>query len=192
MPLTFRVEVNYVEVDAIVVDKRGEFVADLQQADFQVLEDGKPQAIKSFGLVRIPLERPEAPLFVRQPIEPDVQSNVRPFDGRVYLIVLDGLHTTALRTPWVRSAAKKFIETSMGANDIAAVVTTQGGANQDFTGNKRLLLAAVDRFMGNSLPSATLNKITQYNLQRQQSGGVTGSLADPEDMWNNSDRSLSL
>jgi VWFA-related protein len=181
MPLTFRVEVNYVEVDAIVVDKRGEFVADLQQADFQVLEDGKPQAIKSFGLVRIPLERPEAPLFVRQPIEPDVQSNVRPFDGRVYLIVLDGLHTTALRTPWVRSAAKKFIETSMGANDIAAVVTTQGGANQDFTGNKRLLLAAVDRFMGNSLPSATLNKITQYNLQRQQSGGVTGSLADPED-----------
>ena len=181
MPLTFRVEVNYVEVDAIVVDKRGEFVADLQQADFQVLEDGKPQAIRSFGLVRIPLERPEAPLFVRQPIEPDVQSNVRPFDGRVYLIVLDGLHTTALRTPWVRSAAKKFIETSMGANDIAAVVTTQGGANQDFTGNKRLLLAAVDRFMGNSLPSATLNKITQYNLQRQQSGGVTGSLADPED-----------
>ena len=82
MPLTFRVEVNYVEVDAIVVDRRGEFVPDLQQSDFQVLENGKPQAIKSFGLVRIPLERPEVPLFVTRPIEPDVQSNVRPFDGR--------------------------------------------------------------------------------------------------------------
>ncbi len=181
MPLTFRVEVNYVEVDAIVVDRRGEFVPDLQQADFQVLEDGKPQAIKSFGLVRIPLERPEAPLFVKQPIEPDVQSNVRPFDGRVYLIVLDGLHTRALHTPWVRAAAKKFIETSMGANDVAAVVTTQGQANQDFTSNKRLLLAAVDRFMGGSLQSATLNKIEQYNFQRQQPGGVTGTVADPED-----------
>jgi len=181
MPLTFRVEVNYVEVDAIVLDKRGEFVPDLAQADFQVLEDGKPQAIKSFGLVRIPLERPEAPLFVKQPVEPDVQSNVRPFDGRVYLIVLDGLHTRPLHTSWVRAAAKKFIESSMGANDLAAVVTTQGQANQDFTGNKRLLLAAVDRFMGGSLQSATLNRIEQYNFQRQQPGGVTGTVADPED-----------
>jgi VWFA-related protein len=181
MPLTFRVEVNYVEVDATVVDKRGEFVADLQQADFQVLEDGKPQAIKSFGLVRIPLERPEAPLFVKQPIEPDVQSNVKPFDGRVYLIVLDGLHTSVLHTSWVRSAAKKFIETSMGANDVAAVVTTRGQADQDFTSNKRLLMAAVDRFIGGALQSATLNKIEQYNFQRQQSGSVTGTVADPED-----------
>jgi VWFA-related protein len=181
LPLTFRVEINYVEVDAIVVDKRGEFVPDLQQADFQLLEDGKLQAIKSFGLVRIPLERPDAPLFVKQPIEPDVQSNVRPFDGRVYLIVLDGLHTSALRTPWVRSAARKFIETSIGANDVAAVVTTQGQANQDFTSNKRLLLAAVDRFIGNSIQSATLNKIDQYNIQRQQTGAVTSPIADPED-----------
>jgi VWFA-related protein len=181
MPLTFRVEVNYVEVDAVVVDKRGEFVPDLQQADFQVLEDGKPQAIKSFGLVQIPLERPEAPLFVKQPIEPDVQSNVRPFDGRVYLIVLDGLHTSAQHTSWVRSAAKSFIETSMGANDIAAVVTTRGQANQDFTSNKRLLLDAVDKFMGGALQSATLNKIEQYNFQRQRPGGVTGPVADPED-----------
>ena len=97
-PVTFRVEVNYVEVDAIVIDKQGDFVGDLQPGDFQVLEDGKPQAVSAFGLVRIPLERPEAPLFVTQPIEPDVQSNVRPFDGRVYLIVLDELHTSALHT----------------------------------------------------------------------------------------------
>jgi VWFA-related protein len=180
-PVTFRVEINYVEVDAIVVDKRGEFVADLEQADFQVLEDGKPQAIRSFGLVRIPVERPDAPLFARQPIEPDVQSNIRPFNGRVYLIFLDGLHTSALHTLWVRAAAKKFIETSIGANDVAAVVTTQGQANQDFTSNKRLLLAAVDRFMGNSLQSATLNKINEYNIRRQQPGGVPGALADPED-----------
>ena len=192
MPLTFRVEINYVEVDAIVVDKRGEFVADLQQADFQVLEDGKPQAIRSFGLVRIPLERPEAPLFVKQPIEPDVQSNIRPFDGRVYLIVLDGLHTSALHTPWVRAAAKKFIETSIGANDVAAVVTTRGQASQDFTSNKRLLLAAVDRFMGSSLQSATLNRIDEYNLQRQQPGGVTGRLADPEDAHRAYDASSTL
>jgi VWFA-related protein len=181
MPLTFRVEVNYVEVDAIVVDRRGEFVPDLQQSDFQVLEDGKPQAIKSFGLVRIPLERLEAPLFVTRPIEPDVQSNVRPFDGRVYLIVLDGLHTSAQNTTLVRAAAKKFIETSIGANDVAAVVSIQGMASQDFTSNKRLLLAAVDKFIGNSLESATLNRMNEYNNRNRQAGGIQGSLVDPEE-----------
>jgi len=171
-PVTFRLEVNYVEVDAIVLDKRGEFQSDLQQGDFQVFEDGKPQVVTSFGLVRIPVERPDAPLFVKQPIEPDVQSNVRPFNGRVYLIVLDELHTSPMHTPWVRSAATKFIETAMGANDVAAVVSTQGSANQEFTGNKRLLLAAVGKFMATGLQSATLNKIDDYNVLRQRPGGV--------------------
>jgi VWFA-related protein len=181
-PLTFRVEINYVEVDAIVVDKKGDFVDNLQAGDFQLLEDGKPQAISSFGLVKIPVERAEMPLFARHPIEPDVQSNARPLDGRVYLIVLDGLHTDALHTPWVRSAAKKFIQNSLGANDVAAVVSTQGSAAQDFTGNKRLLIAAVDRFMGNALQSATLNKIDDYNRNQGMGTATTTAPRDIDDL----------
>lgn len=180
-PVTFRLEVKYVEVDAVVVDKKGDFVNSLQAGDFQLFEDGKPQAITNFGLVEIPVERAEAPLFVRQPIEPDVQSNIKPFNGRVYMIVLDELHTEAMHTPWVRAAARKFIERSLGANDVAAVTSTQGAAAQDFTSNKRLLLEAVDRFMGNALRSATLNKIDNYNLARNI--GITSDAPrDDDDM----------
>jgi VWFA-related protein len=168
-PVTFRVEINYVEVDANVVDGKGDFVDSLQASDFQVFEDGKPQAVKSFGLVRIPLERPEMPMFARQSIEPDVQSNDRPFDGRVYLIVLDALHISPMYTPRVRGAARRFIENSIGSNDVAAVVSTQGAAAQDFTGNKRLLLAAVDRFIGNALQSATLDKMEDYSRKQVMS-----------------------
>jgi VWFA-related protein len=190
-PVTFRVEVNYVEVDAIVVDKKGDFVDNLQASDFRVFEDGKPQAITNFGLVQIPLERADAPLFVRQPIEPDIQSNVRPFDGRVYLIVLDELHTEPMHTSWVRAAARKFIQSSLGANDVAAVVSTQGSAAQDFTGNRRLLLAAVDRFMGNALRSATLNKIDNYN-QTRGLGLSTGAPRDDEEMHRAYNASVTL
>jgi VWFA-related protein len=165
-PVTFRVEVNYVEVDASVFDRTGRFVGDLQADDFQVFEDGAPQKVSAFGLVEIPIERAEAPLFVRQPIEPDVQSNERPFDGRVYLLVLDELHTMSLNSVWVRAAAKKFIQTSLGANDVAAVVSIQGSATQEFTSNRRLLLAAVDRFIGRSLDSAVQNRIDSYNRSR--------------------------
>jgi VWFA-related protein len=192
-PVTFRVEINYVEVDAIVVDRQGEFVGDLKADDFQVFEDGKAQKVSNFGLVQIPVERAEAPLFVRQPIEPDVQSNVQPFNGRVYLLVLDELHTDALHTPWVRTAAKKFIQTAIGDNDVAAVVSTQGSANQDFTGNKRLLMAAVDRFMGKSLQSATLNKIDNYNMLRNRPSGVgTDTPRDTDDLQRTFNASATL
>ena len=36
-PVTFRAEVNYVEVDARVLDAKGGFVPGLTEADFQVL-----------------------------------------------------------------------------------------------------------------------------------------------------------
>jgi VWFA-related protein len=188
--VTFRVEVNYVEVDAVVVDRKGDFIDNLQADDFQLFEDGKLQAVTNFGLVQIPLERADAPLFVKQPIEPDVQTNARPLDGRVYLIVLDELHTEPMHTQWVRSAAKRFIERSLGANDVAAVVSTQGSSAQDFTSNKRLLLAAVDRFMGNALPSATLNKIDNYNATR--SLGQTGAPRDDDDMHRSFNASTTL
>jgi hypothetical protein len=50
---TFRAGVNFVRVDVIVHDGKGQPITDLTQADFEVLEDGRPQAIEQFRLVRI-------------------------------------------------------------------------------------------------------------------------------------------
>ena len=164
-PITFRAEVNYVEVDARVLDQQGKFLPGLKPEDFEVLEDGKPQKIAAFSLVNIPLERVERPLFASRPVEPDVRNNLQGADGRIYLIVLDDLHTNALRSPRTKQAAKMFIERYVGANDLAAVIHTGGrtDANQDFTNSQRLLLQAVDKFMGRKLRSSTMNKIDDYN-----------------------------
>ena len=70
--VTFKVEVNYVEVDAAVFDKSGKFVGTLNKDDFQVLEDGQPQEISAFTLVNIPIERADRPALCSQPIQPDV------------------------------------------------------------------------------------------------------------------------
>src|SRR4051812_37301384 len=147
---TFKAQVEYVEVDAVVTDDQGNFVRNLKRDDFQLFEDGKPQNISTFLVVDIPVERYERPLFAEQPIEPDVKSNERPFDGRVYVLILDDLHVDATRTARVRQYARQFIERNLGANDLMAVISTGGRAAdaQDFTSNKRLLLASVDKFMG--------------------------------------------
>jgi VWFA-related protein len=157
--VTFRVEVNYVEVDAVVTDAQGTPIRDLTKDDFEVLEDGRRQQVTSFSLVDIPIERAERPLFAAAPIEADVQTNDS-VEGRIYLIVLDDLHTDFTRTPRVRAAAVRFIEQNFGTNDMAAVAFTgRAGDGQDFTNNPRLLINSINKFQGRKLRSATLERI---------------------------------
>jgi VWFA-related protein len=138
---TFKLAVEFVEVDAIVTDDTGDFVRGLSKDDFQILDDGKPQTISNFSVVDIPVERSLRPLYAREPIEPDVRTNDRPFEGRVYVMVIDDWHTGISRTARVKAAARQFIQQRFGANDLMAVVHTAGGAvsGQEFTNNRRLL-----------------------------------------------------
>ena len=112
-----------------------------------------------------PRERPARPAP-----EPDVRSNAAPFEGRLYVLVLDDLHTAALRSQGVKQAARRFVEQHMGEQDLAAVVFTSGrsDAAQELTASRRLLLGAVDRFIGRRLRSSTLNRIDEYNLRREE------------------------
>jgi VWFA-related protein len=176
-PVTFRVEVNYVEVDAFITDAQGNVVTDLTASDFEVLEDGKPQKIAAFSLVNIPIERAERPLFAGRPVEPDVQTNEH-IEGRIYLIVLDDIHTDFTRTPRVKAAARRFIEQNFGINDLAAVVYTgRSDASQDFTNNPRLLIQAIEKFNGRKLRSATINRI-----EGARTNPETGNLEPGDDI----------
>ena len=176
-PMTFRAEVNYVEVDTRVLDQQGKFVGDLKPEDFQVFEDGKPQKVTAFSLVNIPVERVERPLFASKPIEPDVRNNLQAADGRIYVIMLDDYHTAALRSQRVKLAARQFIERYVGANDLAAVVHTsgRGDAGQEFTTSQTRLLRAVDKFMGRKLNSSTMNMVD--DVQRRAGTPAAGDPA---------------
>lgn len=180
-PITFRAEVNYVEVDARVFDAQGKFVTGLKPEDFQVIEDGKPQKVTAFSMVNIPVERVERPLFASRPIEPDVRNNMQAADGRIYVIMLDDYHTAALRSQRVKLAARQFIERYVGANDLAAVVHTSGrsDASQEFTTSQSRLLRAVDQFIGRKLNSSTANMID--DVQRRAGTPFAGDPAQDMD-----------
>src|SRR6266508_4136822 len=51
-PLTAQVEVHVVNVDVSVTDKNGNPVVDLTKDDFQILEDGRPQKVSNFAVIR--------------------------------------------------------------------------------------------------------------------------------------------
>jgi VWFA-related protein len=163
--LTFRVETNFIEIDAIVTDGRGTFVRDLKREDFSVFEDGKPQKLDAFSLVDIPLERVDRPLYREDAVDPDVFTNERDFEGRIYLIVLDSYHVAPIRTTQAKRVARDFVLNYMAANDSAAVVHVgRTDVSQEFTSNKRLLLNAIDKFMGQKLRSKVLNKFDNVQV----------------------------
>jgi len=109
-PPRFGVEVNFVEVDALVVDADGNFVSNLSQEDFEVLEDGIPQEIATFRVVDIPVA-PVPVAVERAPfVLPDVSTNEAPEEGRLFVLVLDDLHTDPSRSNVVRRVAREFVE----------------------------------------------------------------------------------
>jgi VWFA-related protein len=182
--VTFKVEVNYVEEDVRVVDRDGKFVRGLKREDFQVLEDGKPQRIETFGMVDIPNTRPRKPMYLGPealPIEPDVAVNKQVLDGRLYLLVLDDYHVAPLRSQNVRNLARRFILDKLGPDDQAAVVVTSGmrRACQDFTQNRRLLVEAIDNFVGQKLPSAGVERNEKMSRQMNAAGAPTDDAGDP-------------
>ena len=94
---SFRVEVNYVESTPSVTDAQGNVVTDLTADDFEVLEDGRPQKVDGL-FVRQPADRARRAAAVRGASRSRRTSRrTSSVEGRVYLIVLDDLHTDPTR-----------------------------------------------------------------------------------------------
>lgn len=193
-PVTFKVDVNYIEVDASVTDAQGNFVRNLTRDDFQIVEDGTPQTLSAFAMVDIPVTHADPPLFARSAIPPDVVSNRTPFEGRVFVIVIDDLHTRFARTARTRAAARQFVERYVGANDLVAVVNTSGygKAMQNFTGNRALLLKAIDSGLGGKEDSSTSAALQDYYMNRDTPGAAGNVNASFNEMmrYNNARNSM--
>jgi VWFA-related protein len=142
----FRGSVDFVHLDVSVLDKNRVPVRGLTQADFTVLEDGRPQAIVAFSAVDVPDAEPPAAPWMRT-VTPDVQSNVGAQDpeGRLFVLLLDDAmippHPASLKT--AREVAKKFLDRVTTA-DRVAIVFSASGRNQTFTNDRAKLDRAVE------------------------------------------------
>jgi len=121
-----RAESRVVLVDAVVTDKKGNYVHDLTQKDFKVFEDNKEQAVTSFSFGSDP----------SGPVNAQKHYMIFFFDNSS-MAVPDQIQA--------RAAATKFIEKSAAPDRLMAVVDFGGSllVRQNFTTNAALLTAAV-------------------------------------------------
>ena len=98
-------------------------VADLSRDDFEVLEDGRPQAIETFEYVRI---TPAGPAAARRSdpntIEAMRQAAADP-RSRVFVIFLDALHVTRDGAKNIGPPLIRFIDRLLGPDDLVGIMT---------------------------------------------------------------------
>ena len=116
-----RINVNLVQVDAIVTDNKGKPVRELTADDFEVFQDGKPQMITTFAFINVrdsQLVTPPAP----QPVQtkkgptppPPPPIALRPEQiRRTLALVVDDLALSADSVVRVRDALKKWVDKEM-------------------------------------------------------------------------------
>jgi VWFA-related protein len=140
---TFRGGVRLIDVDVVVTDQNGRPIRGLTADDFEIVEDGRPQTIRTFSVVDLPFD-PPAVLAERRSrdVEPDVVTNTAP-EGRTYVLLIDAGNLRA------RHVAERWLDEVVQPSDRVAVVHAQGtfSDSQSFTSSRRLILQSIDRMI---------------------------------------------
>ena len=145
--VTFRSKIDAVEIDVFVTDAAGMPVKGLTVDDFELIENGKPQPITT---IQADGHSDRADEEIERPLaEPDVLSNDQPL-GRVYVFALDDGRRRRIFCERDTSFADSSNSTSglMTLEQFALLGRGLATDGQDFTGNRRLLLEALDKFSG--------------------------------------------
>ena len=133
-----RINVNLVQVDAIVTDAKGKPVTNLTADDFKVFQDGKAQTITDFSFVDVRDSRvntPPPPTVLKSqqaknqpaPVPPPPLPPIRSDQiRRTIALMVDDLALSADGTIRVRQTLKKWVDTEMRPGDLVAVLGLGG------------------------------------------------------------------
>jgi VWFA-related protein len=124
----FRAGAHFVRVDAYPATQDGKIVEGLKAEDFEILEDGKPQAIESFDFIKFDTFTPEAER--RDPASQqagfDLAADPR---YRLFIVYADLTFTKSANgienLSLIEQPLVNFLERSIGPQDLYALLTTR-------------------------------------------------------------------
>ena len=181
-----RVDLNLVQVDAVVTDKKGHLVTDLKAEDFSISENGRTREVEYCNYVPLSTGNKSPD---RNATRPPSATEL----GRTFVFVVDnptievaytnatptgvasGNFTLLTRTLRAGVEAEKllnwFVDTELGPNDLAALADTEVdiGVLTSFTNDRAALRQAIRKIRENAGKGPVV-RVTSVNRQ--------GSLAE--------------
>ncbi len=183
---TIKITTTSVLLDVIVTDKTGRRINGLTAADFQVLDEQKPQKIDFFTAIegaRLRDQKPATAEIAATSGQGVKSPLATPFQGRFIAVILDDAQLNSENILFARRSFTDYINTQLGASDLMAVIGTAGsvGTLQQFTNDKQRLIAALNRLKARGKASPD-NNSNPFKLTRGEAlridGGDNYVLAD--------------
>jgi VWFA-related protein len=163
-PTTFKVNVRLVLVRVVARDSQGHAVGNLHKEDFQLLDNGKQQAITQFsveqsGTIASEQKATKVDATEKGTITQNAPERVA---ERFIALVFDDIHLEIQDLLPVRNAANRYVS-SLQSSDRAAIFATSGHGNLDFTDDRTRLHEALLRLQPHSVVGSDLQPCPWLN-----------------------------
>jgi len=180
-----RISTSLVQFDVTILDQNGRPITDIRPDEIEVYSNGKKQTLSSFSFISLPTQPGATPTKAADKTAialPPAQlstSAVR----RTIAVIVDDLALSWESVNYTKRALREFVENDLRPGDLVAILRTgtSVGALQQFTNDKRLLLAAIDKLKYNPMglgDISALARIEPNPLQvLSQSGALPGGAA---------------
>jgi VWFA-related protein len=160
-PPIFRAGINFVRVDVIATDNKGNPIVDLMPDDLTVTEDGKPQVIESFKLIKVD-ERKETtpPREIRSSY--DEESEAQREDVRLFAIFLDDYHVRRGASMYARQPLMRFLQQHVAPSDMVALMYPLTPLSDVIMSrNHEALARAIEKFDGRKFDYTPRNQFEE-------------------------------
>ena len=169
----FRGGIDFVRVDVIVSDKKAQPVTNLTQADFEVLEDGKPVSIEQFKLIKVDGNvKPGGPPPKQIRNRNDEELEAARDDVRIFVFFMDDYHVRRGNSMSVRFPLTKFIQQQLRPTDMVGIMyPLMPVSDLLLTRNHDVVANAINTFEGRKFDYTPRN-IVEQNYARYSTDQV--------------------
>jgi VWFA-related protein len=152
-PPLFKAGVELVRLDVRVTDERGRPIRDLQQDEFEIVEDGEPRPVVFFQHVAEPTETYSE--IASHTVAGEVSTNRGAARGHLYVLIFDQLHIAPGNEQRARQAAQRFVQGRLRPGDRVALYALPGpGPQIGFTADGRRIASELMKVRGMAQPQA--------------------------------------
>lgn len=143
-----KISTSLIQIDVSVTDSKGNPITDIKPDEIEIFENGEKQKITNFSFVSSSRPSDRKPPITTINEIPVPQAVLRSGQiRRTIALVVDDLSLSFESAYQTRRSLKKFVDEQMQDGDLVAIIRTAAGigALQQFTSDKRLLYAAIDK-----------------------------------------------
>lgn len=187
-----KISTNLIQFDVTVTNKNGEQITDLKPEDFEVFENGKSQEVTNLSYVSVASKTKTDLSRTKQQknksaaaMPPPIVRKLNPNEvRRTIALVVDDFSISFAGNFAIKDTLKNFVNNQMQPNDLVAIIRVSGGSGvfQQFTSDKRILFAAIDKIKPNVSKIFSFAPVTNAGgddakyIARQQSNYALGAM----------------